>query len=98
MIADKGGGVEDDPVVLERAARGNEASRHVLAQPLGIAGEGIALAPAAAGLEAEEVAPLEGEALAEGGQLPLPGSAAVEEEAPGPPGAAAGHPVGSDER
>src|SRR5260370_348371 len=58
-------GIQDDAVVLEGAARGDEAARHVLAHALGIARQGIAPAAAPARLEAQEVPAPELDAVAE---------------------------------
>src|SRR6185436_15817002 len=91
-------GVERDAVVLERPARGDEAPRHVLAHALGVAREGIAPAPAATGLESQQIAALEDEAVAEGGQLALAGRAGVQDDAARAAGMTAGHAVGRDER
>ena len=91
------GGIEHDAVVLEGAAHGDEAPRDILADALGITGHGIAPAPAAAGLEANDVTPLEHEAVAERGQLALRGRSRIEEDASRTPGMAARHAPGRDE-
>src|SRR6266852_9191286 len=77
---------------------GDDPPRHILAHALGIPREGIAPAAAAAGLEAEEVAALENDAVAEGGQLALARRARIEDDASRPPRETARHAVGRDER
>src|SRR5262245_10342783 len=57
------GGIQHDAVVLEGAAHRDEAARDVLAHALGITGQRISPAAAAASLEADDVAALEHEAI-----------------------------------
>src|SRR5215467_9185452 len=64
LVHVEGDGIEHDAIVFEGAAHSDEAARHVGAHSLGVALEGIAPAAAPAGLEAEEVAALEHDAVA----------------------------------
>src|SRR5512143_80416 len=93
----EGDGAEDDAVVLEGAARSDETSRDVLTHPVGIARERVAPAAAAAGLEADDVAPFEDESVTLRGQLALAGRAGVQQDASGAPGVTARHAPGGDE-
>src|SRR5262249_31542713 len=91
LVHVEGDGIEHHAVVFEGAAHGDEAARHVAAHSLGVALEGIAPAAAPAGLEAEEVAALERDAVTQGQELALLGRAGIEYDAPGPSRAPARH-------
>src|SRR5258708_20635694 len=94
LVHFEGGLVHHHPIVVPRPAGGDEAARHVLAHPLRLAGERVSPAPAAAGLEAEQVAALEHETVAQGRQHALLRRVRVQHDAPAPPLAAARDAVG----
>src|SRR5512144_419074 len=64
----EGGWVHHHPVVVPGPARGDEAARHGRAHARRLAGERVAPAAACAGLEAEQVAALEHDAVAQRGE------------------------------
>src|SRR6266436_8852990 len=94
LVHFEGGLVHHHPIVVPRSARGDETARHVLAHPLRLAGERVSPAPAAAGLEAEQVAALEHEAVAQGRQHALLRRVRIQHDSAGPPRAAARDAVG----